>query len=397
LCAMPSTPRFLPTGLIINDPDYVPAGSKWLQGITPLRVAAIVAVSVLVAAAGVRGRFSTAGFAPEAFQLWLVRTFEVLVAAFPMTVAVIQAEIRTRRSSNRKRLAALLASVVGGAAVYSLVFEFVRGDFGSLSRALVIYLTEGLHGGAPPGLETSPWRELLSIFFRALVPGALLATALFLTAKEQEAQRRAHEARVAAAELERQVAEAWLQLLQAQIEPHFLFNTLASVKVLYDREPGDARRLLRNLRDYLEVAITTGRDRETTLGAEAALANAYASIFRVRMGERLEVRVDVPAELESARMPPLMLGTLLENAIKHGISPRAGGGRVEISAARHGDVLELKVADDGVGFRASEGTGVGLANTRARLQSLFGDHGSLDMDTNAAGGVTAVIRLPYHA
>jgi LytS/YehU family sensor histidine kinase len=113
------------------------------------------------------------------------------------------------------------------------------------------------------------------------------------------------------------------------------------------------------------------------------------------MGRRLRVRIDVPAELESGLLPPLMVGTLVENAIKHGIGPRAAGGTVCLSARRAGDVLEVEVADDGVGFRSRSGHGIGLANIRARLETLFAASASLELSGGAGGGVTATLRLPF--
>jgi sensor histidine kinase YesM len=130
------------------------------------------------------------------------------------------------------------------------------------------------------------------------------------------------------------------------------------------------------------------------LGHEIALARSFLAIFQVRMGARLRVRIDVPRELESALIPPLMLGTLVENAIKHGIGPRADGGTLSLAARHRGESLEMAVGDDGVGFRARDGHGVGLSNTRARLETLFGGAGVLELMANPAGGVTAVIRVP---
>jgi sensor histidine kinase YesM len=193
------------------------------------------------------------------------------------------------------------------------------------------------------------------------------------------------------------MVEARLQLLQAQIEPHFLFNSLASVKRLYEKEPEKGRSLLRNLGDYLRVAISRARLRDAHLAEEVALARSFLAICEVRMGERLRVRIDLPAELESALVPPLMVGTLVENAIKHGIGPRASGGTVRVTARRHGSVLEVEVADDGVGFRARSGHGIGLANIRARLATLFADSASLELAGGPGGGVTATMRLPLRS
>ena len=195
-------------------------------------------------------------------------------------------------------------------------------------------------------------------------------------------------------DIDKQMAEARLQLLQAQIEPHFLFNSLASVKRLYEKEPDRGQSLLRNLGEYLRVAISRARLRETPLGEEIALARSFLEIFQVRMGKRLRVRIDVPRALEAALIPPLMVGTLVENAIKHGIGPRASGGTVDITARREDEFLVVAVADDGVGFRARFVHGV-QANIRARLETLFAARGTLELASIVDGGVAATIRLPY--
>jgi sensor histidine kinase YesM len=224
--------------------------------------------------------------------------------------------------------------------------------------------------------------------------GGLLTAILYFAAREQATERVLQRTRLARAAIEKQMAEARLQLLQAQIEPHFLFNSLASVKLLYEKDHERGRSLLRNLGDYLRVAISRAGLREAPLGEEVALARSFLAIFQVRMGTRLRVRIDMPADLDTAQVPPLMLGTLVENAIKHGIGPRGLGGTVSVSARRDGGFLEVAVADDGVGFRARSGHGVGLANIRARLDTLFGSAGSLELASRETGGVIATMRLP---
>jgi hypothetical protein len=148
------------------------------------------------------------------------------------------------------------------------------------------------------------------------------------------------------------------------------------------------------LSGYLRRAVEKGKDKEATLADQVAMARGYLEILQERMGDRLRVRIDIPADLQLARVPTLMIGTLVENAVKHGIGPRDRGGLIEISARRDGDALLVQVADDGVGIRGESGTGIGLANSRARLESLYPKEAELDLATNAAGGVTATLRLP---
>ena len=299
------------------------------------------------------------------------------ISALPAYALIIRTEMATAHMSARRRIAILTLAVVAGAVLFALCRLGLR--FGQ--DPLI---------GAPGGF----WQNPVGHFFRALVVGGLLTSILYFAARERATERVLQRTRLARAEIEKQMAEARLQLLQAQIEPHFLFNSLASVKLLYEKDHDMGRSLLRNLGDYLRAAISRARLREAQLGEEVALARSFLAIFQVRMGTRLRVRIDLPADLDAVQVPPLMLGTLVENAIKHGIGPRESGGTVSVSARRDGGFLEVAVADDGVGFRARSGYGVGLANIRARLDTLFGSAGSLELASGETGGVIATMRLP---
>jgi signal transduction histidine kinase len=190
------------------------------------------------------------------------------------------------------------------------------------------------------------------------------------------------------------MAEARLRMLQAQIEPHFLFNTLANVRRLYQTAPADAARMLDNLMHYLEVALPQMRSADSTLGREAALTDAYLEIQRIRMGHRLTFEIDIPDALRDTPLPPMMLVTLAENAIKHGLAPLPEGGAVSVSASVQGNELTVQVADSGRGFTQSSGGGTGLANIRARLAALYGAAGRLTLALNTPHGVVATIAIP---
>jgi signal transduction histidine kinase len=196
------------------------------------------------------------------------------------------------------------------------------------------------------------------------------------------------------ARADQQTAEARLQVLEAQIEPHFLFNTLAHVRRLYETNYADGARMLRNLKEYLAVALPQMREKASTLGREIDHVIAYLNIQQIRMGPRLRFAIDVPQALRDAAMPPLMLLTLAENAVKHGLSPSREGGRIDLRAVADGGYLRVDVADTGAGFSKSAGTGTGLANIRARLKASFGDAASLSLASNAPRGIVATITLP---
>jgi signal transduction histidine kinase len=218
---------------------------------------------------------------------------------------------------------------------------------------------------------------------------------LWESANEAAATTREHELSRSTAEALR--AQAELQSLRNQIDPHFLFNTLATVRRLKETDHADGERLLGHLVRYLESTLQSGRPR-TTVGDEIGLVASYLAIVAVRMSGRLAVDIDVPEDLRRCACPPLTLSTLVENAVKHGIAPCADGGTITVRARRQGTLLELCVEDTGAGMAAPEatlgGSGIGLANTRARLRALHGGAASLGIEANVPRGVKATIRLP---
>ena len=205
--------------------------------------------------------------------------------------------------------------------------------------------------------------------------------------------------------LKRQVSEAKMQMMQAQVEPHFLFNTLASIDFLIETDPARASTMQKNLIQYLRAALPQMRENTTDLGREVDLVHAYLEILKVRMEERLQVSFHVPNGLRSADFPPMMLQSLVENAIKHGLEPKAEGGELDVSAEiAHGD-LKVTVADTGLGFSPggapTSGTGVGLTNIRERLKLLHGDRASFVIEANQVDGVPlgtrVTISVPYQS
>jgi len=184
-------------------------------------------------------------------------------------------------------------------------------------------------------------------------------------------------------------------MLEAQIEPHFLFNTLAHVKRLYQVDRGAGARMLRNLKAYLAVALPDMRRTESTLARELAHVTAYLDIQHIRMGRRLAYGIDLPPALHDSQMPTLMLLTLVENAVKHGLSPSPHGGRINVRASLDDGRLRVVVADTGVGFTKSKGGGTGLANIRARLAARYGSGASFSLSRNEPNGIVATIILPY--
>ena len=197
--------------------------------------------------------------------------------------------------------------------------------------------------------------------------------------------------------LKRQVVEARLAAMQAQVEPHFLFNTLASIDHLIEVDPSRASTMQKNLIALLRASMPAMRESETSLGRELAVVRPYLEILRVRMGDRLQTAVNVSDGLNSADFPPMMLQSLVENAIKHGLEPKAEGGALTVGAEVVDGRLEVSVTDTGVGFgrAATAGTGIGLSNIRERLKLLYGGDAELRIADNEPSGTRITIVVPY--
>ena len=209
--------------------------------------------------------------------------------------------------------------------------------------------------------------------------------------------------------LKRQVVEARMAAMQAQVEPHFLFNTLASIDHLIETDPARASVMQKNLIALLRASMPTMREAAGVgkeggngvrdLGRELAVIRPYLEILKVRMEERLTTEIAVPNGLLSAEFPPMMVQTLVENAIKHGLEPKAEGGHLRVAAEIVHGKLQMTVSDTGLGFgkAATAGTGVGLANIRERLQMLYGPKASLTVAENQPSGTVVTVTVPYRS
>ena len=195
---------------------------------------------------------------------------------------------------------------------------------------------------------------------------------------------------------EKQLVQAQMRMLQAQIEPHFLFNTLANIQTLIPRAPDKASLMLDNFIAYLRQSLTASREQEGTVKQEVDLVRNYLELLKIRMGDRLQFEFEIEHDLQSASLPPMLLQPIVENAIKHGLEPKVEGGRVRVAARRSGESMVLTVADNGLGFSDladSSGTGVGLANLRERLAVLYDGQATLTV-ADAAPGTVITIQVP---
>jgi sensor histidine kinase YesM len=265
---------------------------------------------------------------------------------------------------------------------------------GSLLGLVLVIVVKGY---SLAHLRAEPMSFVFNVVASFLI-GFSISLIFYVKRREARAAAALHEAEAARHLLSKQAVEAELKLMQAQVEPHFLFNTLASVQYLTETDPKQASALLGHLIDYLRAALPQLRARSSTLAREASLAQAYLSILAMRLGPRLHFDIDVPEELRDHPFPPNLLISLVENAIKHGIEPSADGGTVTLTATRAGDSVVVTVADTGCGTSAqtagSQG-GVGLSNVRERVAALYGARGRFSLEPALPRGMRATLSLPY--
>jgi signal transduction histidine kinase len=244
---------------------------------------------------------------------------------------------------------------------------------------------------------TWPSASMEAVFPRAFrwLPIAVVG-AMILQGRQRarEVSDRLRSVELSGLEIEQQQAAMRLQVLQSQVEPHFLFNTLATIRRLHQTDLARGRETLSGFIRYLRATLPGLREPETTLGREIGLVRAYIDVLGVRMGERLRFDLDVAPELRDLAVPPFSVATLVENAVKHGLSRLPAGGTISIKAQVADAGLEVVVSDTGVGLTATSGSGTGLANLRTRLRSLYGNEGSLSLAVNTPSGLVATLRLP---
>lgn len=276
-----------------------------------------------------------------------------------------------------RRFGAVSASALATALGLVVAFSFFAFYFSQAQRSL----------------DTLDWSSIaLALFFGVL--GTIVFTNLARVYEMREDLAKAEAQHQAT---ERQLAQAQLKTLQAQIEPHFLFNTLSAAMGLIRTDPAAAEETLQQLTTLLRNSLSRTRTSHTSLGEEFVLLRAYLKIASIRMGERLDYTVQHEPGLEDAQLPPMLVQPLVENALTHGLEPAEAGGHVSISAQQTAGTLEIVITDTGLGLQdapATQGNNTGLRNVRDRLQSLFGEEASLRLTANSPTGVIATLRLP---
>jgi len=248
------------------------------------------------------------------------------------------------------------------------------------------------------GWSTGSWfgepRWMVSSAITSVIISLIISAIFFSRERTARTEAALEREQLHTATIERQATLANLRALQAQIEPHFLFNTLANVASLIHAEPGKAKHMLESFIHYLRASLAANREAGTTLEREFDLMRSYLGLLQIRMGERLQARIEIPEGLGAFALPPMLLQPLVENAIKHGLEPKVEGGSIELTAQRHGNRVRITVADSGMGFTGATSQGVGLHNVRERLLALYGDRARLIVEDNRPGGTRVILEIP---
>jgi signal transduction histidine kinase len=306
----------------------------------------------------------------EVLQGWVYIFRDRLIVATLITLPIVVLGV-LRIQSPLLRSALLAAGVLAGAVVGEWLVRLLYDPQDSLAT-------------------------LLPYAFRWGAVAFAVATTYYLWRASTHSGEQLRQESLRRQSVEQQLANTRLTALRKQIEPHFLFNTLATVRRLHQTDPVAGAGMLANFIDYLRRVMPMLECSEVPLGDEINLIRAYLGVIQLRMRGRLAVQFEVPGNLRTVRVPPLSLATLVENAIKHGLAPLPSGGTVSVIASTHQGMLELVVADNGVGLKTDSGggTGIGLYNVRARLATLYGARATLQVQANRPTGVRATIQLP---
>jgi len=274
-----------------------------------------------------------------------------------------------------------LAAHVLGSIAFSLSYMVLRAGVGSWQSGFSFV-------DAFKPLLVKTWHYNLMVY------GVIVAVSQAFDYYRKYRERERH-----ASELEKHLVQAKLQALQMQLNPHFLFNTLHSISSLMHKDVEAADRMIMRLSDLLRAALSSADTQEVSLRKELELLKLYLGIEQIRFGDRLSVQMNVADETLDAQVPNLILQPLVENAIRHGIEPRARPGKIELHASRQADALSLAVCDNGKGIPDTKPAreGVGLSNTRERLRELYGEEHRFELRQSAEGGLRVEMTIPYRS
>ncbi len=360
-------PRYRPPMGVLLTEDPAPGVRALVGSLTWRRVFVAAALATLVAAL----------LSPIFLTSFLVLLARMLAIALMLLLVFAASRTWRARGVSPWLWQVLAVALAAPAATFVAYLPSVHEDVSVLVRH------EGLLMG------------FIGITASVLVIAPLLALGALYRERDAQARHEALAFELERSTLERQALDARMKLLHAQIEPHFLFNTLANVQELVESGSPQAAPLLRSLIDYLRAAVPKLGAAQTTLGDELALVRAYLDLMRMRMPDRLKYTIDVPAALLATAFPSMALLTLVENAVRHGIDPAERGGRITVRAWRDAGSgrVHLAVQDSGVGIRETARPGTGLANLRERLLAFYGPTATLELREAEPQGVCAEMRF----
>jgi sensor histidine kinase YesM len=301
----------------------------------------------------------------------------------------------------------LIMSLSFGLSICSIILLLLKLFKPEKTVSILFIFIMGVAGGTSIGLligssilqrffSISVSADLLRTIVSAIIMGGAVGWFFYSKARLRISNRIIQEERISRLSSEKETLEAKLRLLQAQIEPHFLFNTLSNVLSLIDTEPAKGKSMLTDLIHYLRTSLSRTLPEITTLGQEIDMIKAYLSIQKIRMDERLNFTIELPDTLRQHSFPPMLLQPLVENAIKHGLEPKIDGGSITIKVIEKDNLIRIEVIDTGIGLSTYQKNGVGIGNVKERLQLLYGEKGRLTLEENKPNGVRATIEVPKH-
>lgn len=273
------------------------------------------------------------------------------------------------------------------------LLQFFLHVGGMLMGSVIGIFLGTMLSGLDPNIYFERYGLFIQMIFFGLMFGSIISYFFMSRERLADSEARIQEERIKRLTSEKKAVEANLRLLQAQMEPHFLFNTLSNILSLLDTDPGKGKSMLVDLVRYLRTSLAKTREKTTTLGHEMEMIKAYLNIFKGRMGDRLNWHIDFPDAATDIPFPPMLIQPIVENAIRHGLEPKIDGGEVSIKVELEDHLVRVEVSDTGVGLNVAGETGLGLSNIKERLQALYEDGAGLILEENRPSGLKAVIEI----
>ena len=302
----------------------------------------------------------------------------------------------------------LIVSQSFGLSIFSIIIFLLWIFKPEKTAPLAFIVLIGIASGILIGLQIGPfvllrifsivlWQQeksLLQPIILGITFGSVATYFFYAKARLRVSMGELQQERIKRLSSEKEALEANLRLLQAQIEPHFLFNTLSNVLSLIDTDPASGKSMLVDLIHYLRTSLSRTFPDPITLDQEMDMIKAYLNIQKIRMGERLHFNIELPDAVRKLPFPPMLLQPLVENAVKHGLEPKMEGGEITIKAVEKNDLIRIEVMDTGLGFSSFQKVGVGIGNVRERIKLLYGEKGRLILEENEPNGIRAIIEVP---